>query len=68
VVIYLNTTFKSLASILHVSWFITAKTIIQRLDDTKMQMDYKASSLSQLILTKIIARGNYTAYTKRLQH
>ena len=66
-VIYLGTTSKSLAAGLRVGWLVAPEAIVQRLGDVKMQMDYGASSLSQLILTEIIASGNYTTYTKQLQ-
>lgn len=66
-IIYLGTTSKSLAAGLRVGWLVAPEAIVQRLGDVKMQMDYGASSLSQLILTEIIESGNYTTYTKQLQ-
>lgn len=61
-VMYLGSASKALAPGLRIGWVIAAEPIIQRLGDAKMQMDYGASSLSQLVFTEFLQSGMYDEY------
>lgn len=61
-VMYLGSASKTLAPGLRIGWVIAAEPIIQRLGDAKMQMDYGASSLSQLVFSEFLKSGKYDQY------
>lgn len=61
-VMYIGSASKTLAPGLRIGWVIAAEPIIQRLGDAKMQMDYGASSLSQLVFTEFLNSGKYDQY------
>jgi len=61
-VIYFGSISKSLAPGLRLGWTVAAKPVIDRLTDVRMQTDYGASSLSQLVLAEILADPNYDNY------
>jgi len=63
VVIYMGTASKSLAAGLRVGWVVAPEAVVQRLGDVKMQMDYGASSVSQLIFAEFLRSGMYDDYT-----
>ena len=48
IVLYLGSISKSLAPGLRLGWVVGPESVIQRLSDVKMQIDYGASSLSQV--------------------
>ncbi len=61
-VIYFGSISKSLAPGLRIGWTVAAKPVIDRLTDVRMQTDYGASSLSQLVLAEILADPEYETY------
>ncbi|MFD1671100.1 PLP-dependent aminotransferase family protein [Agrilactobacillus yilanensis] len=61
-VIYFGSISKSLAPGLRIGWTVAAKPVIDRLTDVRMQTDYGASSLSQLVLAEILADPEYEIY------
>lgn len=61
-VIYFGSISKSLAPGLRIGWTVAAKPVIDRLTDVRMQTDYGASSLSQLVLATILADPEYETY------
>lgn len=61
-VMYLGSASKTLAPGLRIGWVIASKPVIQRLGDAKMQMDYGASSLSQLVFAEFLKSGKYSSY------
>lgn len=67
VVIYTGTASKSLAAGLRLGWVVAPESVVQRLGDVKMQMDYGASSLSQLIFQEFLTSGMYDAYCQDLR-
>ena len=66
-VMYLGSASKTLAPGLRIGWVIAAEPIIQRLGDAKMQMDYGASSLSQLVFSEFLQSGKYDRYLVELK-
>ena len=61
-VIYFGSISKSLAPGLRIGWTVAARPVIDRLTDVRMQTDYGASSLSQLVLAEILADPEYETY------
>ncbi|MFC6176644.1 PLP-dependent aminotransferase family protein [Companilactobacillus huachuanensis] len=61
-VMYLGSASKTLAPGLRIGWVIASEPVIQRLGDAKMQMDYGASSLSQLVFAEFLQSGKYDKY------
>ena len=61
-VIYFGSISKSLAPGLRLGWTVASKPVIDRLTDVRMQTDYGASSLSQLVLAEILADPDYETY------
>lgn len=66
-VMYLGSASKTLAPGLRIGWVIAAEPVIQRLGDAKMQMDYGASSLSQLVFAEFLQSGKYEEYLTSLK-
>lgn len=66
-VIYLGSASKALAPGLRIGWLIAPEPIVQRLSDVKMQVDYGASLLSQLVLAEFLRTGMYDQYTETLR-
>ncbi len=66
-VIYLGSASKALAPGLRIGWLIAPEPIVQRLSDVKMQVDYGASSLSQLVMEEFLTSGLYDAYVCSLR-
>lgn len=61
-VIYFGSISKFLAPGLRIGWTVATKPVIDRLTDVRMQTDYGASSLSQLVLAEILADPEYDTY------
>lgn len=61
-VMYLGSASKALAPGLRIGWIIASEPVIERLGDAKMQMDYGASSLSQLVFAEFLNSGLYDEY------
>ncbi|GEO63452.1 PLP-dependent aminotransferase family protein [Companilactobacillus nantensis] len=66
-VMYLGSASKTLAPGLRIGWVIASEPVIQRLGDAKMQMDYGASSLSQLVFAEFLNSGKYGCYLADLK-
>ncbi|MBA5850157.1 PLP-dependent aminotransferase family protein [Clostridium sp. cel8] len=67
-VLYIGTVSKSLAPGFRIGWIIGPEPVIERLGDIKMQTDYGASSISQLILTEWMSSGLYSKYVDLLRN
>ena len=66
-VIYMGTVSKTMAPGLRIGWVVGPEAVVQRLGDVKMQTDYGASSVSQWIMTELLASGEYDAYIQGLR-
>lgn len=66
-VIYLGTASKTLAPGLRIGWVAAPEPIVQRMGDVKMQMDYGASSISQLIFAEFLSSGMYSRHLRELK-
>jgi len=66
-VMYVGSASKTLAPGLRIGWVIASEPVIQRLGDAKMQMDYGASSLSQLVFAEFLNSGMYDQYLSDLK-
>lgn len=66
-VMYLGSASKALAPGLRIGWIVASEPVIQRLGDAKMQMDYGASSLSQLVFAEFLNSGKYDRYIDGLK-
>lgn len=61
-VLYVGTASKSFAPGLRVGWIVGPEPIVERMGDVKMQVDYGASSLSQLVLNEALQNGSYDRF------
>lgn len=61
-VLYLGTISKTLAPGLRIGWLVGPESVVWRLGDIKMQMDYGASSISQWLLYELLESGLYDTY------
>lgn len=61
-VLHIGTVSKSLAPGFRVGWVVGPESVVNRLADMKMQMDYGASSISQIALAEFYASGLYDEY------
>lgn len=66
-VLYLGSISKTLAPGMRIGWIVGPASIIKRLSDVKMQTDYGASSLSQLVLVELLNDPNYDQYLTDLR-
>lgn len=66
-ILYTGTVSKTLAPGLRVGWLVGPESVVERLGDVKMQMDYGASSLSQWALTAILEEGLYDSHLEVLR-
>ncbi len=66
-ILYLGTISKTLAPGLRIGWLVGPESVVERLGDVKMQVDYGASSISQWALTELFSSGLYDEYLKVLR-
>lgn len=61
-VLHIGSVSKTLSPGLRIGWIVGPETVISRLADIKMQMDYGSSSLSQMTVSKWFETGLYHAH------
>ena len=66
-ILYLGTISKTLAPGLRIGWLVGPESVVERLGDVKMQVDYGASSISQWVLAELLSSGLYDEYLKELR-
>lgn len=66
-VLYLGTVSKSISPGLRVGWIIGPESVIARLADLRMQIDYGTSSISQWIVYKLLTDSRYDDYLRNLR-
>lgn len=66
-ILYLGTISKTLAPGLRIGWLVGPESVVERLGDVKMQVDYGASSISQWALAELLSSGLYDEYLKELR-
>ena len=66
-ILYLGTISKTLAPGLRIGWLVGPESVVERLGDVKMQVDYGASSISQWALAELLASGLYDEYLLELR-
>ncbi|MBW3092143.1 PLP-dependent aminotransferase family protein [Bifidobacterium sp. 82T10] len=66
-VITLGSASKALAPGLRIGWIVADRSIVHRLADVKMQMDYGASTLSQWVYARFLDSGLYDEYVAGLK-
>jgi len=66
-ILYLGTISKTLAPGLRIGWLVGPESVVERLGDVKMQVDYGASSVSQWALAELLSGGTYDDYLKDLR-
>jgi len=66
-ILYLGTISKTLAPGLRIGWLVGPESVVERLGDVKMQVDYGASSVSQWALAELFSSGLYDEYLGNLR-
>ena len=66
-ILYLGTISKTLAPGLRIGWLVGPESVVERLGDVKMQVDYGASSISQWALTELLSDEMYDEYLSGLR-
>lgn len=66
-ILYLGTISKTLAPGLRIGWMAGPESVVERLGDVKMQIDYGASSVSQWIVNELLRGGGYDEYLQALR-
>lgn len=66
-VLYVGSVSKTLSPGLRIGWVVGPETVINRLADIKMQMDYGSSSVSQMIVAKYLSSGLYDKHIENVR-
>lgn len=66
-IIYLGSISKSLAPGFRIGWLVGPESVVQRLGDAKMQMDYGASSIAQYVILELLSSGLYDEYLSNVR-
>lgn len=66
-VLYIGSVSKSLSPGLRIGWIVGPESVIERLADIKMQIDYGSSSVSQFIVNKWMKSGLYEDHLNRVR-
>lgn len=67
IVLYLGSISKTLAPGIRIGWIIGPQSVIKRLGDAKMQIDYGVSSISQWFLYEFYSSGLYDEYLESIR-
>lgn len=67
-VLHIGSMSKTLSPGLRIGWIAGPITVIERLADIKMQMDYGSSALSQHLVAEWLESGQYTKHLEWLRH
>ena len=67
IVLYLGSISKTLAPGIRIGWIIGPQSVIKRLGDVKMQIDYGVSSISQWFLYEFYSSGLYDEYLQSIR-
>ncbi|WP_353957733.1 PLP-dependent aminotransferase family protein [Peribacillus sp. NJ4] len=67
-VLHIGSMSKTLSPGLRIGWVAGPITVIERLADIKMQMDYGSSALSQYLVAEWLASGQYSKHLEWLRH
>lgn len=66
-VLYLNSMSKSFGAGLRIGWIAGPESVINRLADLKMQIDYGTSSLSQWAVAELLESGLYEEHLQKMR-
>lgn len=66
-IIYLGSISKSLAPGFRIGWLVGPESVVQKLGDAKMQMDYGASSIAQYVMFELLSSGLYDKYLSKVR-
>ena len=66
-IIYLESISKSLAPGFRIGWLVGPESVVQKLGDAKMQMDYGASSIAQYVMFELLSSGLYDKYLSKVR-
>jgi len=67
-ILYLGTVSKTLGPGLRIGWLVGPESVVERLGDVKMQIDYGASSVSQWMAAEFFSSGLYDEHLTHIRH